>query len=130
MTDTVRAPAAATAQGPRVIDLADSRIDPEHNVNAGAGQGTAGNGADPFYIASDIKPKRSRRTKPEVVALRAAIKGLLEKDHPQTVRQIFYALTVRGLIQKRERIPADRRSPSRRDAREEGDPVRLDRGPH
>jgi hypothetical protein len=31
-----------------------------------------------------------------------AIRGILETDHPQTVRQVFYALTVRGLISKAE----------------------------
>jgi hypothetical protein len=35
--------------------------------------------------------------------VRAAIRRLLEEDHPQTVRQVFYALTVAGLIAKHER---------------------------
>lgn len=58
--------------------------------------------ADPVYVASDIKQKRFRRTKAAVTSIREAIHDLLEEDHPQTVRQVFYALTVRGLIQKDE----------------------------
>jgi hypothetical protein len=59
--------------------------------------------ADPFYVASDIKPsKRSRRTKAEIAAIKAAIVDILEQSHPQTVRQVFYALTVKGVIDKAE----------------------------
>jgi hypothetical protein len=53
-----------------------------------------------FYRASPIK--RSRRTKAAVTLIRDAIHEILEADHPQTVRQVFYALTVRGLIKKAE----------------------------
>jgi hypothetical protein len=56
--------------------------------------------AEEFYSASPIK--RFRRTKANVVSIRDAIRDLLEKDHPQTVRQVFYALTVKGLIAKAE----------------------------
>jgi hypothetical protein len=59
-------------------------------------------GLDPFYVASDIKQKRFRRTKLEVTKIRIAIKNILEQDNPQTVRQVFYALTVRGVIKKAE----------------------------
>jgi hypothetical protein len=52
----------------------------------------------PFYVASDIK--RSRLTKAEMEVIRAAITDILSKDNPQTVRQVFYALTVRGVIAK------------------------------
>jgi hypothetical protein len=62
----------------------------------------AANGGDPFYVASDIKPKRPRRTKAVVTGIRAAITDLLSKDNPQTVRQVFYALTVKGVIAKAE----------------------------
>jgi hypothetical protein len=58
--------------------------------------------ASPVYVASDIKPKRHRRTKTEIKGVRDAIERLLAEDHPQTVRQVFYALTVRGLIGKHE----------------------------
>jgi hypothetical protein len=59
--------------------------------------------ADPFYVPSDIKrPKRFRRTKAVIGGIRDAIIDILENDHPQTVRQVFYALTVRGVIAKAE----------------------------
>jgi hypothetical protein len=47
---------------------------------------------DPFF----------RRTKAAITSVRDAIKDILEKDNPQTVRQVFYALTVRGVIAKAE----------------------------
>jgi hypothetical protein len=53
-----------------------------------------------FYSASPIK--RKRRLKSEVKKIKDAIKDILESDNPQTVRQVFYALTVRGLIVKIE----------------------------
>ena len=37
-----------------------------------------------------------------MVALRAAIRQILRADHPQTVRQVFYQLVVRGAVQKTE----------------------------
>jgi hypothetical protein len=55
------------------------------------------------YVPSDIKqPKRFRRTKVEITRIRNAILDILQNDNPQTVRQIFYALTVRGVIKKAE----------------------------
>lgn len=54
----------------------------------------------PVYGASTIK--RSRRTKLVVTSIRDGILEILEEDNPQTVRQVFYALTVRGLIRKEE----------------------------
>jgi hypothetical protein len=69
---------------------------------AGADKAQSGNGADPFYVASDIKPKRHRRTKAAVTGIRAAITDILSKDNPQTVRQVFYRLTVAGVIAKAE----------------------------
>jgi hypothetical protein len=53
-----------------------------------------------FYSASPIK--RFRRTKATVISIRDAIREILGADHPQTVRQVFYALTVRGVIKKIE----------------------------
>ena len=67
-------------------------------------QGEAANGGGELagvYSASTIK-KRFRRTKSAVTSIRDALHDLLEEDHPQTVRQVFYALTVRGLIKKAE----------------------------
>jgi hypothetical protein len=70
-------------------------------VNPYADTTTPATGAVPaFYSASPIK--RPRRLKTEVKAIRDAIEAILEPDHPQTVRQVFYALTVRGLIKKVE----------------------------
>src|SRR5262249_10305095 len=46
--------------------------------------------------------KRHRRTKAAVTGIRSAIIDILSKDNPQTVRQVFYALTVRGVIAKAE----------------------------
>jgi hypothetical protein len=53
----------------------------------------------PVYVAS---PKRFRRTKAAITSVRDAIKDILEHDNPQMVRQVFYALTVRGVIAKAE----------------------------
>lgn len=44
-----------------------------------------------------------RRTGREVEAVRAAIKHVLKADHPQTVRQVFYQLVARGVIEKTEK---------------------------
>jgi hypothetical protein len=52
------------------------------------------------YVPSDIK--RFRRTKAAIAAIKGAIRDILEQDPPQTVRQVFYALTVRGVIKKAE----------------------------
>jgi hypothetical protein len=54
----------------------------------------------PVYVASDLK--RPRRTKAVVKSIKDTIIDILSKDHPQTVRQVFYALTVRGVINKNE----------------------------
>lgn len=43
-----------------------------------------------------------RRTKAEMEALREAIYAALEDDHPMTVRQVFYRLTVRSVVPKTE----------------------------
>ena len=59
-------------------------------------------GQGAFYSASSIKLRRPRRTKAAVDIIRKNIRDVLEQDHPQTVRQVFYALTVRGVIKKIE----------------------------
>ena len=46
---------------------------------------------------------RARKTKAAVEEVRVAIKSVLAADHPQTVRQVFYQLVVRGAIEKTER---------------------------
>jgi hypothetical protein len=93
---------AATADEARRFDQLASEIDSENTKSATTTQAKPANGADPFYVASDIKSKRPRRTKAAVTGIRAAITDILSKDNPQTVRQVFYALTVRGVIAKAE----------------------------
>src|SRR5262245_51405853 len=99
LKETGRAGASLQA---RSDDQLDGSISSENNVSATTTQAEPVNGADPFYVASDIKPKRPRRTKAAVTGIRAAITDILSKDNPQTVRQVFYALTVRGVIAKAE----------------------------
>jgi hypothetical protein len=43
-----------------------------------------------------------QRTKADMVGLREAILEILSADHPQTVRQVFYQLVVRGAVKKTE----------------------------
>jgi hypothetical protein len=72
---------------------------PKDNATGPANQARPnGNGAG-VYIPEHTK---RRLTKAAMTDLRAAIKELLEESHPQTVRQIYYALSVRGLIGKTE----------------------------
>jgi hypothetical protein len=61
----------------------------------------------PKYIKSATehingKLKRIRRTKVVINGIRDEIVAILEESHPQTVRQVFYVLTVRGKILKVE----------------------------
>jgi hypothetical protein len=44
----------------------------------------------------------SRRSSGEIDEIRAAIKGLLKADHPMTVRQVFYQLVARRVVEKTE----------------------------
>jgi hypothetical protein len=53
--------------------------------------------SDSVYVPRTIKP-RSRRTRAAMGDIRGAIFEVLSADNPQTVRQVFYALTVRGAI--------------------------------
>ena len=53
-----------------------------------------------LYKACPIK--RPRRTKAEIQGIRSAIVAVLKGDHPMTVRQVFYQLVVRGVIEKTE----------------------------
>jgi hypothetical protein len=46
--------------------------------------------------------KRPRRSRSEIDAIREAIVDTLSEHCPMTVRQVFYALTVRGVIEKTE----------------------------
>jgi hypothetical protein len=89
--------AAVSANGLQERDHAGPRDPLPDNQDTAQTQESGGNG---FYSASPIK--RNRRTKAEISAIRSAIIDLLSGDNPQTVRQVFYALTVRGLIKKAE----------------------------
>jgi hypothetical protein len=57
--------------------------------------------SDSVYVPRHIKP-RTRRTRAAMGDIKGAIVEVLSEDHPQTVRQVFYALTVRGAIEKTE----------------------------
>lgn len=46
--------------------------------------------------------KRRRRTRAEMASIRQAIIDTLEEDPPMTVRQVFYLLETRGVIEKTE----------------------------
>jgi hypothetical protein len=46
---------------------------------------------------------RSRRSTDDLVAIKNVIKQVLKKDNPQTVRQVFYQLVTRGVIDKTEK---------------------------
>jgi hypothetical protein len=46
--------------------------------------------------------KRDRRTRAEIDDIKAAIHDVVEEDPPMTVRQVFYQLVVRGVIEKTE----------------------------
>jgi len=52
------------------------------------------------YEACSIR--RDRRSKAEIDAIKSAIVAVLKVDHPMTVRQIFYQLVVRNVIEKTE----------------------------
>lgn len=56
------------------------------------------------YRATGIKSprQRNRRTKNDIAKIKEAMSDLLGVDNPQAVRQVFYALTVRGLVGKSE----------------------------
>ena len=91
-------PAPAVAgNGPQEADLLGGMISSSNSQPKAKTQEPNGKG---FYVASDIK--RFRRTKAEIASIRDAIFDLLSEDNPQTVRQVFYALTVRGVIKKAE----------------------------
>lgn len=46
--------------------------------------------------------KRARRTKADITAIRNAIHKVVKNDPPMTVRQVFYQLVARGVIEKSE----------------------------
>jgi len=101
MTGNGAGPAAtAIADEARKLGQLAGSTASENNAGADQTQANRANGADRLYVASDIK--RFRRTKRAITSIKDAIIAILEKDNPQTVRQVFYALTVRGVIRKEE----------------------------
>jgi hypothetical protein len=54
-----------------------------------------------LYGACSIK--RERRSRLEIGELKSAIYAELKADHPMTVRQVFYRLVVKGVIEKSEK---------------------------
>jgi hypothetical protein len=55
-----------------------------------------------YTIKAEPKARRFRRTKAAIGSIRDQIKAILEESNPQTVPQVFYALTVRGAVAKVE----------------------------
>jgi len=84
----------------------------------GSGAGGENNGANPKILRSPwealgmsrrgkpqpsgeaVKSVRSYRKPAAIAEINATIRALLEESHPQTVRQIYYAMSVKGLIGK------------------------------
>jgi len=94
---------AATEDEALEFDRLTGSINPKPSAPGEAKQGPEanGNGAGAgFYNPKHIK--RQRRTRAAMTGIRGAIKDLLEASHPQTVRQVFYALSVRGIVAKSE----------------------------
>ena len=96
--DIARPATADTVDGPEGR-LGGATIESTNSETSAPRQDSNGSGS---YGAYTIKPKRVRRTKAFIADVRDGIRKILEEDHPQSVRQVFYALTVRGLIQKIE----------------------------
>jgi hypothetical protein len=93
--------AAVTTPGPQETCQPPSRQIPHTAIPHGNQSDSTVNGPHaPVYVASNIK--RDRRTKEDIRSIKDAIIDILSKDNPQTVRQVFYALTVRGVIRKEE----------------------------
>jgi hypothetical protein len=52
----------------------------------------------PKAIKSD--GRKNRRTKNKITSIKDALVEILEGDHPQTVRQVYYQMIVRGRMGK------------------------------
>jgi hypothetical protein len=53
-----------------------------------------------YLLTVDKATKRHRRTKLQIQELRDAIYAIVQEQQPMTVRQLYYQMVVRGLIQK------------------------------
>ncbi len=62
---------------------------------------------------STVHDKRRRRTRDECGVQREEIINVLEEDHPQSVRHVFYRMTdprLRALVEKSDRGDASKRA--------------------
>jgi hypothetical protein len=55
--------------------------------------------ADGYRACSIKRPRRSKKAMDDI---RGSIKAILKADHPMTVRQVFYQLVARGVVDKTE----------------------------
>src|SRR5262249_56628589 len=69
---------------------------------AGGGLMPAIGGGEELYEACWIK-KGVRRTRAEIDGIKKAILDVIGADPPMTVRQVFYQLVTRGVIEKTEK---------------------------
>lgn len=60
------------------------------------------NGAGPKQSYGSTPIKRRRRSQAEIRAIREALYRTLSENNPMTVRQVFYAMTVQGVVAKTE----------------------------
>ncbi|MET0537760.1 MAG: hypothetical protein ABWZ64_07355 [Xanthobacteraceae bacterium] len=100
--DAAKPATAETANRLQSIDLVGADIDAQQYATASEEATAETDAASSVYVPKDIKTKRHRRTKAKIGDIRTEIERLLAEDNPQTVRQVFYALTVRRLIDKHE----------------------------
>jgi hypothetical protein len=64
---------------------------------------TNGNSEPPPALYRACPTKRVRRTKADIDVVKQAILDVIGADPPMTVRQVFYQLVTRGVIEKTER---------------------------
>jgi hypothetical protein len=95
MGEMLRSPAPAGAQAPRNADLAITSEDTQSTTTPQAPP------AGPFNGACSIK--RARRSKADIDGIKQAILDVVGSDPPMTVRQVFYQLVTRGVIEKTEK---------------------------
>src|SRR5262249_42732817 len=71
-------------------------------ARGGAGHAHSGDGMNGAELYQPRTIKRQRATRDEADQGRARLVALTEEKRPATVRQIFYAATVEGLVEKTE----------------------------
>ncbi len=82
--------------------------------------------SDDATVLLSMLNKRPRRTKAAIRGICDEIKAVLEADPPMTVRQVFYQLVVRGVIEKTEGgLSGHRYQIARRYAPVRGNPVLI-----